>query len=167
MKKGLIHIYTGDGKGKTTAAAGLAYRAKGAGLKVCFLQLFKSGECNESKFFEDDEFVREDLSKFSREMTQSEIEEYGKKAVNSVKNTLLADYDLLVIDEFFMLLSLNILTDSMALDLIKSKTSKTELVLTGRNAPKMLIDAAHYVSEIQCIKHPFNDGVKCRKGIEY
>lgn len=167
MNKGLIHIYTGDGKGKTTAATGLAYRAKGAGMKVCFLQLFKSGTCNESNFFDQCEFVREELCKFSWEMSKEEITDYGKKALTCIKNIITKDYDIIIIDEFFMLTNLNIITDSEACKIINLKPSKTELVLTGRNAPEKVIEIADYVSEIKCIKHPYDKGIECREGIEF
>lgn len=167
MEKGLIHVYTGDGKGKTTAATGLAYRAKGAGLKVCFLQLFKSGVCNESKFFNQCEFLREELCKFSWDMTEEEITDYGKSALKCIKNIISKDFDVIIIDEFFMLTNLNILTLDEACDIIMSKNIKTELILTGRNAPNEIIEIADYVSEIKCIKHPFNKGITCREGIEF
>ncbi len=163
----MIHIYTGDGKGKTTAATGLAIRASGAGFKVLFLQLFKSGTCNESKSFSSNiDFVRCCLEKFTWEMAEEEITDYYESAISAVKNALTSnDYNLIVIDEFFMLTQLGIQSDAELRNLIVN--CKAELVLTGRNAPEFYIKLADYVSEIRCIKHPFDNGVQCREGIEY
>jgi len=163
----MIHIYTGNGKGKTTAAAGLAIRASGADFRVLFLQLFKSGVCNESKAFKGSiVYERCCLEKFTWDMTEQEIRYYYETAVSAVKNALISNkYDMIVIDEFFMLMQLGMPRDAELENLVIN--CKAELVLTGRNAPEFYINIADYVSEIKCIKHPFENGTECREGIEY
>lgn len=167
MKNGLIHIYTGDGKGKTTAAVGLACRAKCAGLKIRFIQLFKDGKSSEAKYFDNCEFYAESLEKFTWNMSNSEIELYGNNCVKTIKNAIKTECDLLVIDEFFMLITQKIISEEAAAGIILAKPDETELVLTGRNAPKSIIEIADYVSEIKCVKHPYQKGVDARCGIEY
>ena len=175
-KKGLVHIYTGDGKGKTTAAIGLGVRACGSGMKVLLVQFLKSmdtAELKSLKKLEPDFTVMRGFNckKFAWQMTQEELHNAAQEAADifgSVKNTVLAGtYDLVIIDELLGVISLNFLESEAVLELINTKPESLELVITGRNAPDSIISAADYVSEIKAVKHPFEQGIPARKGIEF
>ncbi len=168
---GLIHIYTGDGKGKTTAAVGLACRAAGAGQKVLIVQFLKGSDTAELASLKllNIRVERGDVKKFIPYMTPDELtdckaqqEECFKTAKDNMEK-----YDLVVLDEIIGAVSMNMIELEALIELINSKPETTELVMTGRDAQKELVELADYVSEIKCIKHPYEKGVKARKGIEY
>ena len=168
MKEKLIHIYTGDGKGKTTSAVGCAVRAAGAGLNVMFIQLFKDGTSSELKILKQLDGVCVKvlpLNRFTWEMTQKEIREYAESAITLISENISYGHDLLIIDEFFTLMTDDALTESTLSDIILRRDC--ELILTGRNAAASFVKLADYVSDIQCAKHPFERGIPARKGIEF
>jgi cob(I)alamin adenosyltransferase len=172
---GLVHIYTGNGKGKTTAAVGLGVRAYGRGFKVLLVQFLKgtdTGELNTLKLLEPDFTVHrnDEIKKFIWDMTPDEIEDtkkiqqnifnFGKDAIMSGK------WDLVIMDEIMAAITLEFVELQDVIDLVKNKPKKVELVMTGRNAPDELVELADYVSEIKPVKHPMEKGIKARKGIE-
>jgi len=174
--KGLIHIYTGNGKGKTTAAVGLGVRACGRGMKVLmvqFLKGMKTGEAMSLKKLEPDFMLyrREQLPKFTWEMNNEEKEKASRIQHEIFKHAKDAVYngrvDLLILDEIMAAVNTNFLSKKTVLDFIKNKPDELELVLTGRNPPEEFIMEADYVSEILEVKHPMYKGVPGRKGIEY
>ncbi len=176
MPKRLIHIYTGDGKGKTTAAIGLAVRAAGQGLKVLFVQFFKldnasSGEKEIFKNIPQIELIRSNVRHpiFTREKTDNEmIKRSILETFETVKKRIASDgINLLVLDEINSVLSGGWLEIGDLMDFLKSKPEGLEVVLTGRDAPVELVRMADYVTEMLKIKHPFDSGVDARKGIEY
>ena len=169
-KKGLIQVYTGDGKGKTTAALGLALRATGQGLRVLFIQFIKGRLSGEHRFvnqyhpFELVKLNQSDSFSQSRETLESAVREsvaYAEKALLSGK------YDLVILDEIFVALNLGLVTLENILELIDKKPEAMELVLTGRSAPQEIIQRADLVTEMRAIKHPFQQGIVARPGIEY
>lgn len=170
LKTGLIHIYTGNGKGKTTSALGCSLRAVGQGLKVCFIQFMKGYEYGETKIkiknlkvkqFGRAIFVnKENPNKKDIELARKGFE-FAKKVINS------KEYNLVVLDEINVAIDFNLIKLKDVLELIKNKPKEVEIVLTGRNAKKELIELADYVSEINEVKHPYQKGIKQRKGIEY
>jgi cob(I)alamin adenosyltransferase len=167
----MIHIYTGDGKGKTTAALGLAIRAAGRGKKVVIVQFMKGGDTGElhSLALAPDITVLRNKKKYGffnsvDAQTQSQIREDNN---SNLAEALDLPCDLLILDEVFAAYSLGALDRDMLDGLVLDKTETRELVLTGRNPPQHIIDAADYVSEIRKIKHPYDLGVKAREGIEY
>jgi len=173
---GLVHIYTGNGKGKTTAAIGLGIRACGSGLKVLMVQFLKSSDTCELyslKKLEPDFSVMRGFNckKFVWNMTTDESAQAAKEAkdiFDSVKNIVLKDeFGLIILDELLGVLSLGFIDEAAITEMINSKPQDVELVITGRNAPKGLIQIANYVSEIKAIKHPYDKGVSARKGIEF
>lgn len=173
MRKGLVHIYTGEGKGKTTAAIGLAIRAKSRGLNIFFAQFFKEnthqGETLllnklsittiifnrvKSPFFH----PKTDKSLLQDEIRKSLL--YLREIFNENK------FDVMILDEFICLVSTGLLSEKDALQFLKSKPKKLEIVLTGRGATAKLMDYADYITCMQKIKHPQDRGVMARRGIE-
>jgi len=173
---GLIHIYTGDGKGKTTAAIGLGIRACGRGMKVLMVQFLKGMETGEVfllKKLEPDFILYrgQQLPKFTWNMNKEEKEEAAKVQKNifeyAQKAALSREVDLLILDEIMAAVNTGFLDKEIVLGFIRNKPRDLELVLTGRNPSEAFIKEANYVSEIHSIKHPMNEGVAGRKGIEY
>jgi cob(I)alamin adenosyltransferase len=171
MGKGLIHIYTGDGKGKTTAAVGLALRAKARGLRVLFAQFMKTERGNELDMLEN---LSVNVIRFDEILSPLfypglDGEAQRRKTVEALSRikSLMKDFDLVILDEFIHLINRGLVSEAETLEFLKSKPGHTELVLTGKGAPPYLIDAAHYVTEMKAVKHPFREGVKARRGIEY
>jgi cob(I)alamin adenosyltransferase len=173
LEKGLVQVYTGNGKGKTSAAFGLALRATGRGLKVCIIQFIKGG-FDYGELYVADKLPGLKLKAFGRGKFVSEkkpdkedvdlAEEALKTAEEAVKSR---EYDVIVLDEVNVALDLKLIRTERVLQLIKEKPAQTELVLTGRKAPKEIIEAADLVTEMVEVKHPYNKGFKARKGIEY
>ena len=167
----MIHIYTGDGKGKTTAALGLALRAAGRGKKVVIVQFMKGADTGELRSLSLLPGVtvlrnKKHYGFFNRVCaeTQSLIIEDN---TSSLEEALGLPWDLLILDEVVSAYSAGAL-DRKAIDsLVLEKNENRELVLTGRNPPQHIVDAADYVSEIRNIKHPYDRGVQAREGIEY
>ncbi|MCX8126240.1 MAG: cob(I)yrinic acid a,c-diamide adenosyltransferase [Dehalococcoidia bacterium] len=171
LSKGLVQVYTGDGKGKTTAALGLALRATGQGFKVIFIQFMKGDpNCGEHRFvekyhpFELVQLFRSDVFTTPKEQLRREAVEtmaYAEKAIVGGK------YDVVVLDEVLVAVREGLLGVSDLLDLIKKRPENVELVLTGRNAPPEVVKVADLVTEMLMIKHPFTGGVPARRGIEF
>lgn len=182
-KKGLIHIYTGDGKGKTSAALGLAMRAAGSGKKVFFVQFFKedAAPSGEKAFLGGIKSTIEMLRSncrhpiFTRSKTDAESVTDLQKVQSSVSGTFAevkrrvaeGAVDLLVLDEVMAAVNGGWLNVKELLDFLETRPAHIEVVLTGRNAPMELVKAADYVTEMLKIKHPFDNGVGAREGIEY
>ena len=175
MKKGLIHIYTGDGKGKTTSAAGLALRALGHQFKVCYAYFHKRPEkygYTEIKNLEKlgakifpvakgHPFCDKEIEKDTHaELTKKQFQEL----IDFVKE---AHFDLVIMDEAVVSVRDGFLPEEMLVEFLKSKPEDTELVITGRGATKAMIDIADYVSEVKKIKHPYDNKITAREGIEY
>ena len=171
MKRSYVQIYTGDGKGKTTAAAGLAARAAGRGLCGKFVQFLKGRDSGETASLEKlgVELLRvSDCKKFFADMTPQEKLAARESVVSAlhVMEGWLDKADLLVLDEALGAVHCGILHEDEVLGLIERRGG-TELVLTGRNAPQTLVGAAHLVTEMRLVKHYFAEGQTGRKGIEY
>jgi len=169
--KGYVQVYTGDGKGKTTAAFGLALRAAGAGLKVYIGQFLKNGIYSELKSidrfkglikieqFGGKRFIGREIKEEDREL--------AKKGFERIKEIIFSgEYDVVILDEINVALYLKLLPEKDLLDVIKDKPSHVELVLTGRYVSPQIIQVADLVTEMRKIKHYFSKGVKARKGIE-
>ncbi|MEK6655826.1 MAG: cob(I)yrinic acid a,c-diamide adenosyltransferase [Nitrospirota bacterium] len=175
-KSGLLHIYTGEGKGKTTAAIGLAVRAAGNGMKVLFVQFLKGGEeSGELKIFKNlqknIEVIRFDQRHpifFEKGDTKEGLIKAAKEALKLIAEKIKSGkYNLVVLDEINNLVSQGWADVNELMEIIKKRPEGVEIVLTGRGASKELIDMADYVTEVKAIKHPFKKGIKARKGIEY
>lgn len=172
---GLIHIYTGDGKGKTTSAVGLATRALGSGLKVCYVSFHKRPELY--GYAEMDSLRKLGATVFNyakgHPLLDKSIDE--KKIIGEVETGLqeieqlipTEQFDLLIMDEIIISVRDKYISEKRITDFIRKKPHTLELVMTGRGATPALIEVADYVSNIQKIKHPYDEGVTSRKGIEY
>ena len=174
-KKGLIQIYTGEGKGKTTAALGLAMRALGRGWKVLLVKYLKpkklmSGEdLSLKKICENIDELKVNCSgiigKYSVKKERQICRECEESLATIEKHWW--HYDLVVLDEINVVLHQNYIDLEKFLFFLIRKPKDLEMVLTGRYAPKELIKLADYVTDMRPIKHPYNQGIKARKGIEY
>ena len=169
-KLGLIHIYTGNGKGKTTAALGLILRASGRGLKVV-LKGRETGELRTLSLLPGVTVFRgKPLTKFSFQMNEQEKAEVLQSHNAFIQE--LASYcrkeetDLLVLDEVIGACGTHLLDESLLIDFLKHKPEHLEVVMTGRNPSPELLELADYVSEICKRKHPFDKGIPAREGIE-
>jgi cob(I)alamin adenosyltransferase len=175
MKKGLIHIYTGESKGKTTAAFGLAMRAAGHGKKVLILQFLKSriknpGEAISAKRcgIKVVKFKGQTSPIFDPSVKRSDLKKSVQEAIAfSIEKIKSSEFDLIVLDEINNAVSNGYATIADIKKIIKEKPEEVELVLTGRNAPEELIKTADYVTEMRMVKHPSIKGVKARRGIEF
>lgn len=174
-EKGLIHIYCGDGKGKTTAALGLALRAAGAGKRVHIVQLLKGNPTSELNSLALLPNITVDRPEKDFGFTFNMTDEQ-KAELTGIHNRLLSfafdkmncdDTDMLIIDEFFAAYNKNFLDREITDRIVFEKAFDCELVLTGREPDRKFIDAADYVSEIKSVKHPYEKGISARKGIEY
>ena len=173
---GLVIVYTGNGKGKTTAALGLAMRAVGYDHKVCMLQFIKGswhyGEMDSSKKLEpnfeliaigkgfvgilDDNSPREEHEKYAAEALR-----ICREKINS------GNYNVVILDEVNYAINLGLIDVQEIIKLIKEKPSNLDLVLTGRDAKEEIIELADLVTEMKEIKHPFKSGIKAKKGIDF
>ncbi|MFO7839755.1 MAG: cob(I)yrinic acid a,c-diamide adenosyltransferase [Desulfosalsimonadaceae bacterium] len=173
MRKGLLMVFTGDGKGKTTSAIGLSMRSAGNGLKVCFIQFIKGawkyGEMDAVDRF--DGLI--DFHVMGRGFTwKSDDLEKDKAAAREAwafaQNAINSDnYYLVVLDEFTYLLNYGVVDMDSVLSTLADKPSGMNVAVTGRDAPKPLTAAADLVSEIRALKHPYQAGIKAQKGIEF
>jgi cob(I)alamin adenosyltransferase len=170
--KGYIQVYTGNGKGKTTAALGLALRAVGAGKKVFFSQFIKGKPSSEmeavEKFNPDITIKQYGLGCFVIEKpTEADIQaaQTGLAEVTGILKS--GDYDVVVLDEATIALYYKLFSIDEFLNVLKMKKPEAEVVITGRYAPPELIEIADLVTEMQEVKHYYNKGIEARKGIEF
>ena len=174
MEQGLIHIYCGNGKGKTTAALGLALRCAGRGNKVLFVQFLKSrptGELSSLKCISNIELMRgKEIMKFTFQMTDEEKQqvllEHEQLFDRVVEKCKEEKIDLLILDEVVGACNTGVFNMDRLIDFMKNKPYSMEMVLTGRDPRPELIELADYVSEIKKIKHPYDKGIPARTGIE-
>lgn len=169
--KGYIQVYTGNGKGKTTAAFGLALRAVGAGKKVFFAQFVKGKEYSEilavKKFLPQITVKQFGLGCFIIDKpTQNDIDaaRTGLEEVSGIIQS--GEYDIVVLDEVNIALYYNLFPVNEILEILRKKPNETEIIITGRYAPAEILEIADLVTEMQEVKHYYKKGVKARKGIE-
>lgn len=172
---GLIHIYTGDGKGKTSAATGLAVRFAGSGKKVLFCQFLKNDTSSEIGVLKTIPNIQtlhcQQTFGFVWNMSQQEKQEaaqaYETLLCTAFEKSAKDEIGLLVLDEVIPLCNTGLVKQEVLQNLINNKPRWQELVLTGRDPSERLCELADYISEIRCVKHPFQQGVPARKGIEF
>ena len=171
---GLIHIYCGDGKGKTTAAVGLAVRCAGRGNKVLLVQFLKSrdsGELYSLAKLPDIEVMRgKESKKFTFQMNEEEkhalLIEHNKMFEQVLAKIKHGGYSLLILDEVIGALNAKVFEMPKLIEFLRHKPENLEVVLTGRNPAPELVEIADYVSEIRKVKHPMDKGIMAREGIE-
>ena len=190
--KGYVQVYTGNGKGKTTAALGITMRASGAGKKIAFVQFMKALGYSEQKilptlpgvtwktlgkpFFiaKKGSISEEDLAQYGDSCVVFEEDNPPADYVKMISDgfaeakemVMSGEFDMVVLDEINCAMYFGLLSIDEVLDLIRNKPAHTELILTGRYAPDEIIEAADLVTEMRKIKHYYNKGVQARKGIE-
>jgi len=172
---GLIQVYTGDGKGKTTAAVGLACRACGHNLKVCYICFHKDPRrwgCGEHKILKKlgvDTFgFAAQHPHFYKKVSQDKVRQECLKAMEFIRKIYQEKrYDILILDEILIALRDKFLKEKEVMDMLDLKPEGLELVLTGRGATKRIVERAHLVSQIEKVKHPYDSGIQGRKGVEY
>jgi cob(I)alamin adenosyltransferase len=171
MRKGYIQVYTGEGKGKTTAAFGLALRAAGANLKVFIAQFIKNRSCCEHaafRRFRDLVTIRQFgtglLTGHTR--TDAEIDSARKGVAKAARIIASGEYDVVILDEINMAVHAGLVGVDTVMKVLDEKPEHVEIVLTGRHADKRIIKRADLVTEMKEIKHYMRKGVTARKGIE-
>lgn len=167
--KNILHIYHGNGKGKTTTATGLAIRAAGAGLKVCFVQFLKNGSSSEVKILSQIENIEyiccEKCNKFSFQMSDTEKSIITSEHNRIIEKAFETDADMIILDEFLDAYNKNMLDRNSAGNRILD--TDREIILTGRNPAEIFINNADYISEITSVRNPYEKGISARKGIEF
>jgi len=172
LKKGYIHVYTGPGKGKTTAALGLGLRAAGAGLKVHMIQFMKGRRYSELdavgnlKNFTISQFGRDEF--VNKEKPEQIDIDLAQKGFTHAKNVIKKEvYDMIILDEINVAVDYSLIDIHDVLKLLDEKPEKLEIILTGRYAHPEVSRYADYVTEMLEIKHPYQKGVEARKGIDF
>jgi len=170
--KGFVQVYTGNGKGKTTAAFGLALRACGAGLNVFIGQFIKGKSYNEllaaSKFLMNITIKQYGIGCFIIKAPTKKDKDAAKIGLREMEKIIIeGNYNVVIMDEINIALYYRLVEIDKLLDIIENKPEYVELILTGRYAPQRLIDKADLVTEMKEIKHYYSKGIEARKGIEY
>ena len=167
---GLLHLYYGDGKGKTTAAMGLALRAMGSGKRVVILQFLKGGKSGEVPLLEQlgaKVYRGKAGQKFVFQMNEAE-KEATRQLQNANLTAAMADpADLLILDEAGSAWELDMVDKALLQKAVMERPAEQECVLTAHAAPQWMLDAADYVTEMKCRRHPYQKGIAARQGIEY
>lgn len=173
--RGCIHIYCGDGKGKTSAAVGLAVRAAGRGRKVLvarFLKTEDSGEVPVLRHIPGITVIPCDRTfGFVFRMTPEEkaeaAEYYQERFLRACKKAVEGGYDVLILDEILASCNYGMVDEADVAEFLKNRPEKLEVILTGRDPSEQLLGLADYVSEIRMVRHPYTEGIPAREGIEY
>lgn len=171
-RNGLVVIYTGNGKGKTTASLGQALRGLGQGFRVCVIQFIKGKwPTGEAKFFSafkgNVEFHTMGTG-FTWDEDREQTRVMAAKAWNLAKEKISSSmYDMIVLDELTYLVKYDLVSEQEIIDVLHDKPGSLHIIISGRDASQKLIDAADLVSEISAVKHPYGSGVKAQKGIEF
>jgi cob(I)alamin adenosyltransferase len=171
-RPGYVHVYTGDGKGKTTAALGLALRAAGRGRRVFIGQFMKGQAYGELAALAGHRLIR--VEQFGspgcvrrHEVTQAHVDEARQGLVRSLEALTSGEYDIVILDELSVAVWFGLLSEEDCAALLRARPAPVELVVTGRRAPDTLLAAADLVTEMREVRHYYQQGVPAREGIEY
>ena len=170
MDKGLVHLYCGDGKGKTTAAMGLALRALGQGMRVVVVQFLKngtSGELEPLKKLGAAVYSGQPGAKFTFQMNAEEKAQATQENNARLAEALQQPCDLLILDEICAARNSGMVDEALAKQAVLERPQHREVVLTGRNPEAWMVEAADYITEMQPRRHPYEQGIPARKGIEF
>ncbi len=170
---GRIHIYYGDGKGKTSAAVGVAVRAAGAGLQVLFFQFLKGNDASERNVLEQVDGITvlygQDMDKKVRNLNSDErvqLRKYDNKALDEIVK-FCTHFDVLILDEVLTALELKLISEEKLVSFLKHKPRGLEIVLTGERVTEKVIEQGDYITRMRKVRHPADQGKLPRKGIEY
>ncbi len=173
----MLHIYTGNGKGKTTSAIGQLVRYIGYGKRAVFAQFLKTTQTGEVLFFKENccqniEVLRpEKVFPFSNKMSEEQMDEIKEIHNNILKEVISLsqkeEYGMIVLDEIISTYNLGLINKEVVKKFLLENVNNKEIIITGRDCPKEFLELADYVSDINCVKNPFDKGVVARKGIEY
>ncbi len=173
MELGLVQVYTGDGKGKTTASIGLAMRAVGKGMKVLMVQFLKGrayGELESAKLFSDRfRIIQSGLDSFVKKGEPSaEDLRLAHEGLETARRAIMSgEYDIVILDEINVAVELGVLAVEEVLPVIDGRPKGVEVVLTGRYAPEEFCRRADIITEMKNVRHCFDNGVQMREGIEF
>ena len=170
---GLIQVYTGNGKGKTTASLGLAFRASGHGFKVCMLQFMKDcadyGEVKAARLLPGFDLIQVGRNDFvdlaNPDPIDIELAQKGWERAKAVIDS--GGYDIVILDEINVAMACGLIAAADVAAFLTAARRSVEIILTGRYAPPEIIAAAHLVTDMQEVKHPYKSGVAARQGIDY
>lgn len=174
-RQGLLHIYCGDGKGKTSAAVGLAVRAAGCGMKVLVVRFLKTENSGEVEVLRSIPGITvppcERTFGFVFRMTDEQKQEaalyYQSRFEAAAEEAVQGEYDLLILDEILASCNYGMVRETSVVEFLKNRPEKLEVVLTGRNPSETFLELADYVSEICMRRHPYEKGIPARRGIEF
>jgi len=173
LEQGFVQIYTGNGKGKSTAAIGQAVRAAGFGLRTYIAQFMKEYPYNElnslkklSEWIKIEQFGGDEFVYKKELPSKEELEKASKGLQISREKMLSSEYDLIILDEAIVAIYFKLIETKELIEFIKAKPDNVELILTGRYCPSELIDAADLVTEMEEVKHYYQKGITSRRGIE-
>ena len=170
MEQGLLHLYWGDGKGKTTAAMGLALRALGSGKRVVIVQFLKGGQSGEIPLLAQlgtKIFRGKGGQKFVFQMNEAEKEATRQLQNANLTAAMAAPADLLILDEAGSAWELDMVDKALLQKAVLERPAEQECVLTAHAAPQWMLDTADYATEMKCHRHPYQRGISARQGIEY
>jgi len=172
LSQGFVHVYTGQGKGKSTAALGLTLRAAGAGLRVFLAQFLKCGQFSEIKAlkrFDDLVTVRQYGSGgFIKDQPEEKDFALARQGLEETRQALLSgEYDMVIMDEANVAVHHGLFGPKALVDMIDQKPKHVELIITGRHADKRVIEKADLVTELLEVKHYYSEGTSARKGVEF
>lgn len=169
MDKRLVHLYWGEGKGKTTAAMGLAMRALGRGKRVTVVQFLKDGTSGELASLRQlgAEVWSGGCEKFVSQMTLEEKQEAARQNTEHLKNALMSPCDLLILDEACAAWQRDMVDRELLQRAVLERPVGREVVLTGRGPAPWMMEAAHYSTEMRCHRHPYQEGIPAREGVEF
>jgi len=170
-RRGLVIVHTGNGKGKTTAALGMAFRALGHGYRVLMVQFIKGswkyGELESAKKFENFKLVPMGRGFVSTDGKVAEEDRQAAREALAYAREHMTEYDMVVLDEVNYAIKFGLLEEKDVLDFIEQKPEDVHLILTGRDATERIVERADLVTEMREIKHPFQKGIKAQKGVEF
>lgn len=170
MRQGLIHLYWGEGKGKTTAAMGLALRALGSGKRVVIVQFLKGSDSGEIPLLRSLGAVvyrGKAGQKFVHQMSEAEREQSRRIQTENLRQALEHPAELLILDEACAVCQLDMVEEGLLRRAVLQKPAEQELVLTGREPTEWMREAADYSTEMRCHRHPYEQGIGARRGVEF